>query len=107
MGRPEEEAARFHVGKWRLVETPRNAILAGGFDAKKLQELTEDHYWSFGNKQGVIKKFSVPMWFERATATWTEEQKAQWGTVIEGLLTEDEKATGGVPMFYTVHVAQK
>jgi len=107
MGRPPEECDKFKTGKWQKVETARDAIVAGGFEINKILAIPEDYFWAFESKEAMLNRFNASFWRGIATSVWTEEQKAKWPAAVEAILTEEEKSSASVPMFYCTHVAQK
>ncbi|KAF2669634.1 S-adenosyl-L-methionine-dependent methyltransferase [Microthyrium microscopicum] len=107
VGRPEDEAPRFNIGKWLKMETTRDTLVAGGFEVDKIQPLTVDYYFTFKTVDEFQGQFSTPFWLGIGAQNWTTEQKEQWRPAIAGLLTENEKETGRVPSHMWLFVAKK
>jgi ubiquinone/menaquinone biosynthesis C-methylase UbiE len=102
-----EVAERFKMTKWDKMETGRDALLAGGFEADKVQHSRVDFQYTFDTVDDFLDRFSTPFWLGMAARSWTEEQKPQWRGEIAKLVTEEEKNKGEVPIGLWLFIVKK
>jgi SAM-dependent methyltransferase len=107
VSRPAGDWRRFNIGKWLKMETTRDTLLAGGFDAGKIQHSTIEYSFRGKNAKDLVDQFSTPFWTGLCTGNWTEEQKGNWTSAVEGLLTQKEKQNAAVRSPIWLFMAEK
>jgi ubiquinone/menaquinone biosynthesis C-methylase UbiE len=107
IGRPEDEYAKFRMGKWLEWETTQNILLAGGFEVGKIKHHAFDHRFKYVDMESFLDEWSSPFWLAIAARTWTDEEKRQWRDIVKALITEEDKRNGGPPAKMWVFFAEK
>ncbi|KAK2754854.1 hypothetical protein FQN54_006747 [Arachnomyces sp. PD_36] len=105
--RPDSEEWSLPFGKeWFREEKLREVMVAGGFEAGKVQVVRKTTFYCGEDYEDLIDILKMGFG-EHVTKGWSEEEKEKWELEVRGRLTDREKEEARFEMEAYVAIAEK